>query len=355
MAKGDEKPEFGFYEPHPYLSFFPVATAGAVERMKLDVLKVGVIEPLTCWKDARGREWVIDGRTRQSGAKAAFEERVAADQPPAADNGLPLQPAVDWFSGSDGDVWEFIKRKLVRKDYTPGQKAAYGIRVYYQELKWRHSLKELPDVRQEGELEGAMDSTALGKLFDCNEYFVRIARSLYREAPDLLDSMALDVAVPKKLMAQLNQRRSGQAPDAPGEDDEEDKGKAGDADKVVDGHGKEVPGDMFDAFRVRSAVRTIKRGINQSMKAIEAVAASAGGEFFDVEAIAKKLAAVNRDIENATPYQMCDACKNSDGRSTGRTPGHRPCKVCNGKKYVCKAVLIAARKAPAAGAAAPTP
>jgi len=349
-----EKPQFGYYEPHPYLSLFPLASAGAILRMEKDVAAVGVVEPLTCWRDSRGREFVIDGRTRQLGAKAAFEKKVEAREVPEAANGLPLQPAVDWFNGSDGDVWEFIKRKNIRKDYTPGQRAAYGIRVYYQELKWRHKLKELPDVRQEAELEGALDSKELGVLFDCNEYFARIARALYREAPDLLDAMAADVAVPKKLMAQLASRRLGTAPGAPGEEGEGEEKV--DNEKVRDGTGQDVPEDMYEVFRTRSSVRVVKRMISQAVKSVEAIAASAGGEFFDLEALSRKLGSIARDLENAAPYQMCADCKNIDGRSTGRTPGHRPCKTCNGKKFVCKAAVVAAKKkagAPAPATAAP--
>ncbi|MCU9611751.1 ParB/Srx family N-terminal domain-containing protein, partial [Escherichia coli] len=72
-------PDFKFYEPHPYLGMFPTETDDDLLSVKDSVGKIGVVQRLRVWVDAKGREWLIDGRTRQRAASEVWREMVDAE------------------------------------------------------------------------------------------------------------------------------------------------------------------------------------------------------------------------------------------------------------------------------------
>lgn len=347
MGDKTEAP-FVYRTPHPLLAFFPEAAEDDLAAMTESILSVGVQQKLTIWIDPKGREYLIDGRTRQAGAEAAFKRRLMAEPPaaPVADNGLPLQPEVEVFNGTLADVYNFIKTTHVRKHYTPGQKAALGVNLYYYEYKQRHSGR-LPDAQTEVEQEGAQSASELALRFGCNEYYVRICRQLYREAPELLDAVAAGHIPPAKAMAALKEKRAGSAPELPGEEGEEgaaegdgdDRADAGE--QLKDAGGFDVPDSLKPAFAARTVYKAVGKKLTEVRRAGEVLAQAPGGHFIDGAAFDSAINAALNVLRRAFPTRVCTACGGA-----GKPKGARAkCSRCDGAGFVCKLVEAAEKKA----------
>lgn len=340
-------PAFKYYKPHPLLAMFPEASEADLAAMERSVLAIGVQQRVRVWTDDKAREWLIDGRTRQAGAERAFRRRLAADPAEAtqADNGLPLQPEVEPFAGTLEEVYDFVKTTHVRKHYTPGQKAALGVKLYYYEYKRMHHGR-LPDPATEVTQEGAASAVELAERFGCNEYYVRICRQLYRDAPDLLDAVALGALPPPKAAASLKERRAGNEPDAPGEEDEtakgEEKGDGPAADAgapLLDKDGLEVPESCAEAFQARSVFKTIRTQVMNARRAAEKLAGMPGGEFIDGPTLDAQINTVLKHLLNTEPFKVCSECAGKGKK------GRWACARCKETGFVPRMVEKAEAKA----------
>lgn len=329
-------PEFVSYEPFPLLAMWPVAGEATIQMMEEDILRQGVVHDIVVWEGPRRKEYLIDGRTRQEAARRAFLRRYEETGKAEADNGLPLQPGVCKFEGTAEDVLNFIRTSNTRKDYSPGQRAAIGCQLYYYDYKKTHGDR-LPSPAEEVQ-EGAPTSAELGRRWGCNEYYARIVRILYREAPDLLDQVANNVIPPAKAKSQLEVRKAGASADAPE--------PPGDPEKVKDAHGKEVPEVLTEAFKDRAGFRVVQNHLQDAIRAAEKVAARSGGKHFNSAAFVAAVEALIRSVKDAAPYEPCAKC-HGHGQTGGRE--HKPC---GGAGYLSKSVLRAARKAARSEAAA---
>lgn len=339
--------KFRAFDPHPLLSMFPTGSEEDIAAMQKSVEAHGVQQRIRVWKDGRNKYHLIDGTVRQAGAERAFNAKVNADPPeaPLAANGVPLQPEFDEFVGTQDEVYEFIKTCHVRKHYTPGQKAALGVRLYYYEYKKTHSGK-LPDPQKEVSGEGTLTAAELALLYGVNEYYIRICRQLYRDAADLLDAVALGVIPPPKAMADLKKRRAGNAPaalgdeDGEGEDDREDGGE-----KFTDADGADVPDNLNPAWEAKSVYKVLRTALTDARQTCAKLAAMDGGGYIDAGVLDKQLSVALGHLHQSEPVVVCSDC---DGK--GHPRGQRwDCKRCKGLGYLCRAVLAAEKKAAARG------
>lgn len=326
--------KFEYFEHHPLLMNFPPATDADVESMKIDVLRQGVVNSLVLWRGPRSRVFVIDGRTRQEGAARAYEERIRDGKDPVADNGVDLQPTVTWFDGDSDAVLEFIKTSNVRKHYTQSQRAAMGTKVYYAEYKKRHGNR-LPDPAKEVAQEGSNTSEELGRIWNCNPYYFRICRQLYREATELLDAVFIGTLPCVKAMAQLQAKRTA-PPDGEAPGDDAPPPPAGDS--VKDGNGDAVSERWEDTFRSRSAVKLVCKEFDALLDKVETLSKAPGGGWFDVDQVARAVKAVVSGLRRSQAHEVCSNC-----RGGGKTGAH-DCKKCGGRGYACKASVDAQKR-----------
>lgn len=341
MSKAEEKaaeaakPVFREFPTHPLLAFFPGPTDSEVKMLRASIKDRAVQQRVRVWQDARGDWHLIDGRTRQTAARLEFEQALAEGRPPVALNGLPLQPEAEPFVGSLDDVREFIKDANTRKNYTSGQRAAIGVGIYYHEYKMAHGDK-LPDIMQEMQEEGSATAEELSVRYDTNVWYVVICRQLYREAPDLYESVCMGVTSPVKAMDQLKERRGASAPTAPGDDASDETPTA---EVIKDESGAVVPDDVVEAFRSVAAFDTIKKTLRDCRSEAQKLSSEPGGEHLDYDVLEKQFNALLGHMTAAAPYLICTKCK-----AKGRTGGHG-CKRCSETGYVTRAVVKAEEKA----------
>jgi len=337
---GGAAPQFVYYNPHPILGLFPEPTEGELAAMEVDVAAEGIRSQIVLWTDPRNRTFLIDGRTRQTAASRAFQKKVEANEPPLAANGEPLQPPVYHFTGDLDAVYRFVQGTHIRKHYQPGQRAAMGVMQHYYELKQKTGGR-LPTLENEMKRPDAVDAKTLAVRFNCNEYYIRICRRLYREAFDLLQSVAAGVIPPQKAEAQLNTREAGPV--------EDDGGAAGDAgpappgqpDAVLDANKQPVPEQLEEKFKARAGFAVVVNHLEDARRAATKLAALPGGEWLDLEAFDRVVGAAVKSAKNTQPHTPCADC---DGR--GHPKGQRwKCKRCEGRGYVCRAVLVAEQAA----------
>lgn len=338
-----EAPKFEFFEPHPFLTIFPVAGTDDLAWIEQDVAQVGVREELVLWKDNKSRVWLIDGRNRQTAANVVFQRKVDAAEEPVAANGVSLQPNTRFFDGTFDEMTEYVKGTHVRRNYSASQKAAVGVRLYYFNYRAKHKGR-LPTPQQEVQFEAGTGADDLAKASGVNPYYIRICRRLYREADDLLDAVASGVTSAQRAQAAFKKRKSGVPDDQADEDDETDKG--GDAGQVVkDSDGADVPENLVDAFRSRGAYRAVSKSITKIQADVAKLAAQPGGDWLDVEVLDKRLAAVKKELRKAKPHVICARC-------AGKGKVNRwECTTCDGKGYLSAGIDQAAKKQAAAGTA----
>jgi len=329
------KPKFREFDHHPLLKLFPTGSEEDISAMHRSVAEKGVQQKIRVWKDPKGKVWLIDGTVRQAGAKRAFLEKVEADPPlpPLAANNLDIQPEFDEFFGTQDEVYQFIKTTHVRKHYTPGQKAALGTQLYYYEWKKAHGNK-LPDPQIEVTGDGALTARELALLYGVNEYYIRICRQLYREAADLFEAVAMGVTPPPKAKAELERRKAGNVPGAPGEEEEgaaeenaRNAGKdAGDvADQMEDAEGNAVPENQVDAFKTRAVYKQLRRELTKLKGQAGSLAASDGGAYLDQQGLDAQFSALLAHLSGAEPQVVCPQC-----HGKGHKPGQRhACDHCD--------------------------
>lgn len=351
-APASAPPKFREYEHHPLLKLFPTGSEEDLSAMAQSVAEKGVQQRIRIWKDQKGKWWLIDGTVRQEGSRRAFQAAVEADppRPPLAANGLPLQPEVEEFFGTPDDVYQFIKTTHVRKHYSPGQKAAVGVQLYYFEYKKTHHGK-LPTPQQEVEGENALTARELALLYGVNEYYIRICRQLYREAPDLFTSVAMGVIPPPKAKAELTARQKGNSPDAPGEgEDGEDVQPAaagagedaGEADEQLeDAEGTQVPDNQKETFKAKAVFKLLRRDLGKAKEKVATLTSMDAGAFIDVQAIEKQFDALMKHMHSAEPHVVCPAC---EGRKHQKGQRYE-CKVCTGTGFLSRAFHAQYKKA----------
>lgn len=334
-------PEFTYYKPHPLLEFFPPPNEDDLGAMQADVRKVGVQSDIVIWRDAKSRPHLIDGRTRQEASAREYARKIEAGESPVAENGISLQPSVFEFEGTQEEAFRFMERTHIRKHYSPGQKAAMGVRLHYREWKAENGGR-LPPVEKEQEDEKFTSPEELGKRFGCNHYYIRICRRLYRNAMDLLDAVAMGVIPPGKAEAQYKVRAAAGAPGSAEEETDDEPKAAKDPAKVKDGHGQEVPEKLADKFRARAAYRVAKNHLEDASRAMETLAASGvGTDWFDQAMFARAIRAANAVLDKSAPHEVCTMC---EGHGFKQRHKDRPCPRCGTHGYVCKAILAAEKK-----------
>lgn len=359
MSKREEggtaaaKPVYREFDHHPLLKLFPTGSEEDISAMHRSVAEKGVQQKIRVWKDPKGKTHLIDGTVRQAGAKRAFLEKTEADPPlpPVAANGLDIQPEYEEFFGTPDEVYQFIKTTHVRKHYTPGQKAALGTQLYYFEYKKAHGNK-LPDPQIEVTGEGALTARELALLYGVNEYYIRICRQLYREAPDLFEAVAMGVTPPPKAKAELERRKAGNVPGAPGEEDGDgtdakDVGKdAGEvADQMEDAEGNAVPDNQVDAFKTRAVFKQLRRELTKLKGQAGSLAASDGGSYLDQKGLDAQFAALIAHLSGAEPQVVCPVCGGK-----GHKPGKRhACDHCDQVGYLSRTAHANAKRAATKG------
>lgn len=349
---GTPTPKFKAFDHHPLLALFPTGSEEDLSAMKRDVAQNGVQQRIRIWKDGKGKAWLIDGTVRQEGARRAFQEAVEADppQPPVAANNIPLQPEFEEFFGTKEDVYRFIKTSHVRKHYTPGQKAALGVQLYYYEYKQTHHGK-LPTPQQEVEGDGAMTASELALCYGVNEYYIRICRQLYRDATDLFDAVAMGVIPPAKAKAQLVERQKGTPPELPGEDGEpadaaggKDKGEA-DA-EMVDALGEPVPDGQKEVFTAKAVFKQVRREVTKMKEKVGVLTGGPAGSYIDAQAVEKQFAALLSHLHGSEPTVVCPECGGKGHRKGQR----HQCPTCkDGNGFLSRQAYAQYKKAQAAG------
>ena len=335
-------PVFKSYQPHPLMTLWPESGSDDLNSMKEDIRKRGVQQKLKIWRDPKGREFLIDGRTRQTAAEEVFNEIVSSSETPPARveslAGTLIQPEVEVFAGAEADVFAYIQMTHCRKHYSAGQKAALGVRIHYYEYKNSHKGK-LPDIATEtGEADGKT-AQELAARFGCNEYYIRICRQLYREAPDLLDAVAANVMSPKRAEGEMMKRKAAKVngvnlgddstPEEPAasSDGREDAGA-----ELTDDDGNPVPESCKDAFEVVALFNQLAQAAKRMKKDMKRLSESAGGAFVEIASFNAVINSALSHISSARPSRICNRCQ-------GKKKVNRwDCTRCKASGYVCAAV-----------------
>jgi len=340
-------PAFGEYEAHPLLAYFPAGSATDVGALEASVLKVGVQTPLTIWKDAKGRTWLVDGRTRQEAARLAYNRLVDAGEPPVAENGVPIQPAVWELAGDQQDMFRYVQGSHIRKHYTESQKAVYGVRVYYYLFRQQHGKRLPPDTVAEVKL-GGLDSDELARVTGSNRAYVQIVRAIVRagNGDDLLDAAQTGTITVKQVKSMYEARQAAPAAGAVEDGPPPEPEPVGEADVVKDGNGNPVTDDkLAEKFRARGAFRAVSKMIADVGRAVEKLSKAPGGENIDFEAVDKSLVAVWNGLRQLMPHEPCGDCAGA-----GKVDGKK-CKRCGKTGYLTPAILKAEKAAAKKGGA----
>lgn len=336
----DARPEFASYKAHPILSLFPAPTDLDLQMMEHSVAKEGVIDQIVAWEAPNGHAWLIDGRTRQGAAERAFAKKVDAGEPPVAENGRPLQPEVFWFEGTLEEVYAFISKTHIRKNYTQGQKCAMVVKQHYYEYKQAHGGR-LPSLEDELAKEGAVTAEMLAARAGGNIHYARICRRLYRERPDLLDSVAMAVTSPGD--ADKLSKKGGAAV----EEDKNDPEPPTDPEIVRDASRQEVPKNLEDAFRGVSSFRVVQQHLEDAISAATKIAGTEAGVWFDLELFTSLAKGAQLYSKKSAPHLICEPCAGKGRERYARVD----CERCKGSGYVSKSVLEAEKKAAKSGGA----
>lgn len=71
----------------PFQGGFKELRPGEKEKLKKEMRELGMLEPITCWKDPDDKLWIMNGHQRIS----LIREMVKAEELEIADPGLPIQ------------------------------------------------------------------------------------------------------------------------------------------------------------------------------------------------------------------------------------------------------------------------
>lgn len=332
--EADVKPQFIRYKPHPMLALFPPPTEADLSMMEEDVKEHGVTNEIVLWEHPNTNVFLIDGRTREEAAFRAFMKKVDAGEAPNATNGIALQPGVFWFKGDLNDVYRFISKTHIRKNYSQAQKAVMVVRQHYYEYKAVHGNR-LPSLEDEMAKPGAVSAEELARRGGVNIHYVRVVRRLYRDRPDLLDSVAIG-AVQVNEADRMSKHKVAEEElpaDAPA--------PAKDPEVVRDGQRNEVPKNLEDAFRACSSYRVIAAHLDDAITAAGKLAGTEGAVWFDVELFTGLVQGAVKMAKESAPHIMCVDC---EGKGRPRY-ARADCTRCKGSGYVSKGFLKSEKKA----------
>jgi rubrerythrin len=332
-----------FPKVHNICSMFPEMTPEERANTKASIMSVGVLSPITLWKDKDGSEFVIDGRNRVSIVNELQAEGFLF-------HGTPIIETVktEMFSGTKAELLQAVCGKnFARRHLNSSQKAAIAVRADKLNQSW--STK--------GELE--LTAQQIADATGTNRDYVFKARKIYEVNPNLLDfaisgKMTVDAIMKliKKATASnvdLTKKKTGELdsvleainstlPTTEGESVTE-------VEPIVDGFGKEVDGPLYDVFanfakesqEKIDEINALSRKIFGT-KETTGLLQSTGFEWCDEKEIRSAIDKLKQAIRGGRPHVPCPYCSGS-GKNI-RKPS-QPCPVCEESGFVPEYVIDA--------------
>lgn len=365
-------------EVHKCVKNFPPMTEEEYNALKNSVRELGLQTPVTVWKDANGKSWVIDGRNRVKVLNELMKEKVrkALNGEELVLKAVPFEgtesEAIHWASSLNGN----------RRNVSSSQLAMSATLSYLDELdalksELKAQGKEVPKRDPNGDIAERLakaHGTNRQYIFDCL-YIVDVSHQIAQKVvkgeksiPEALrgakrkekDLVPFPTPEQKREEEEGDKERSEPTPQpkATGgasskKGDDKQSGKASgsesgttpepepEAEKlppVYDGLKQEVSEEHREIFQARDEVREICKAIANARALFDNYARGDGGSWCKQdETVADFLSLMNR-IRKTQPYCICPYCDGvgkleREDKKTGEKKLAK-CGQCNGAKFM---------------------
>jgi hypothetical protein len=308
---------------------FPTPTTEEYGSTKASIEQVGFIYPLVLWRDVKGDNWLIDGRTRE---RIDNEFRRAGKT--HAENGAELKPVFTFFKGTEAEAVRYVTGlNLTRRSLNSAQRAAAAVAA--GALLRRYAAKgDGKDLAEEVKEEAGDMATRVAAEYKTNREYMFSCSKLYEANHDLFQRVlggTLSIPSAKKVAA----RRAQGLSDEPEEGGEPEVQVAPDKkkDKILDGLKNEVAEDLVPIFELREVVKSVKKKIKSGLDEIDEVSEKSGAKNISMQTVKADVNNIIRHLEDHMPHAPCPYCSGTGKDPEGDSPNKR-CGNCKGKKFL---------------------
>ncbi len=182
---------------HAAAQLFPLLEGADFDQLKADIAEHGQLEPVTLHPDGS----ILDGRNRH---------RACVD--------LEIEPRFETWT-DNGSVLAFvISKNIMRRHLTSSQRAALSVQVLpmlEEEARKRMVAGVAPDPMEKVPQGPAREQAAV--LFQTNDRYVQVAKTLQEQAPDLLEQVKTGEKTMAAARWELTKRERQENPPLPTE------------------------------------------------------------------------------------------------------------------------------------------
>jgi len=312
---------------HPIAEIFPKPTADEYAATMASVRAVGFQTPAILWKAPDGLDYVIDGRTRY-----AIRDELARGGVRVAENGAVLEPATNYFVGTEREALEHVRATHNRRHLSSSQKAAVAVKAGAM-------LRRL-EAKDKGEDPAELKAEEAGRLAErvaatagTNRQYVYDMAAMIQTAPDLVDQVVQGTITVPQAKAALKRREDGK-PDFPSADERPAEVPVTTKPvEVYDALRRRVHPDFAETFGARKESDRIEKELGKLLKDAQAVADGPGGRLMVFSKIKADIGNARKHLRFHKPHCVCPSCAGTGDSLTD--PGQK-CGTCEGRRYIDK-------------------
>jgi hypothetical protein len=313
---------------HEAANILPLLDGDEKVAFSANVEQNGVLDPITCWFDDKGRKWLIDGRNRYLAAKALIESGKTRP------DGQPYDIPEVVFEGTQRQVLAFIRARGLegRRHLTSGQKAAVTVKANLLDAKYKRA-----EGIKDGEVAEGNLAEMLAQASGTNrDYIFKCQRLLTYDKGRLLDLVISgELSIPQAMSQMKAETREQKAADEAAGDD-----VTADEASVLDAEQQLVPDEYRAVFEGRSEFIELVAALRDIRSRVERLHASPAGRWIALDEVTTLLANAGAAVAEAAPHALCPECQ---GERKVKQPGHKrktKCKRCDGHGFVNHARFV---------------
>lgn len=298
---------------HTLCKLFPPPTPDNRETIKTSIRMKGLLTPIICWKDDKGGEWVVDGRTRSTIIDELIEEGVTE-----AANGKPITKEVEWWEGDEEALYALVVAKnFERRELSKSQRAALMVDIADLEPKYRG--------KGHGDYAQMMaDSAGVNRQYYFNARKVKEYSKGMAAADSLHEKVKTGELSLTEAMKTIKDAANGKG------DGDGEKDAGGEMAVVYDGLKRPVPEELQPIFAARQSYEASVKAVRLADAEMKKLAETKAGKTIPKE-LFTDFRNVVKQIKSYMPHIPCPYCEGS-----GKTEAGGRCGGCKGAKYIDK-------------------